>query len=169
MSIKFNSVVLSALTFTFTLWSASSISQTTPYEAPPILEEQDLLQYLTSHGRADNGSPDDPLSYLSMPARIAFLESLSFGRYGLGSFNYAILENDNLTATEAYLVLSLFDVERVTRRFEGLRIETELDRDIMKPVLTPVHHGSEDIEGYECPSPGNCKVRLQYICLVHSC
>ncbi len=132
----------------------------------PIQDNNQLRQYLATHGRADDGHSLDPLSYLSRESRSAFILSLTFGSSGgLASFNYGLLEEE-LTATQAYQILALFGEQRLAATLSRLRVETTLDRDIMNSVELR-HHG--DYHDYWCSSPATCSQRLQSICIHDNC
>jgi hypothetical protein len=127
----------------------------------PIKTYEDLTAYLATHGNAAQGSAQDPLSYLPVDQRAQFVAGLRFGRTGLGSFNYSIIES-SLTATQAYQLLSLFGVQRVTHKLQGLRRSTALDNKIMtKSVMTST---SSELD-YECVQRATCGQKLTFMCM----
>ncbi|WP_147455555.1 hypothetical protein [Solilutibacter pythonis] len=91
------------------------------HNAAPIKSEPELRQYIAS-GKGNAR----PLSYLSESARKRFIKSLVFTERGLASFDYWDLRAE-LTAAQAYEVLSLFGAQRSTGPIPNLRIVNERD------------------------------------------
>ena len=86
------------------------------FEMAPIKTSGDLAAYLRS---ANRGSP---LMALSPGGRQRFLDSLTFNENGLVSYRYEDLAQE-LTASQAYRVLSLFGAQRTTHLLHA-RVET---------------------------------------------
>lgn len=133
----------------------------------PIRSLSDLHAYVAAHAKQRT-----PLDVLSPVARRVFLDSLSFNAKGLTSFNRAVLE-DELTASQAYEVLSLFGVQRLTPMLHRARVETATDRLITSPrmapqgscgINTPTQGTGCDHDGYRCMSHGTCTKSMDMIC-----
>lgn len=90
----------------------------------PIKSESDLVNYM------GNMPKNSPLRMLSDAGRASFIQSLVFGNKGLGSFNYAVLQNE-LTPTQIYRVLSLFGMQRTTSLITGAAVTNAADKTIM--------------------------------------
>lgn len=88
-----------------------SVQATT--DAPPLRTREALDAYLQAH----KGKPT-PLDALPPLARQRFLESLAFGRSGLGGFSTAELATE-LTPDEIVAVLTLFDVQDYARAVQS--------------------------------------------------
>lgn len=125
----------------------------------PIQSRQDLDDYLRQ------ASSHSPLNRLSPDARKRFLDSLVFNQNGLVGYRYDDLSAE-LSATEAYQILSLFGAQRTASLVKGIRVTTPLDREIMS--LT--EYGStlrapDDHVDYQCVSRANCYWASHYICM----
>lgn len=122
--------------------------------AAPIKSLEDFDVYIRGIGIENT-----PLKKLTLESRHRFIESLRFSKSGLASFDYTDLEHE-LTATEAYKLLSLFGLQSTTSSLEGLRIKDQVDRLIVNPnVATFI-----DYKSYECIKPGTCEVAGGRIC-----
>ena len=122
----------------------------------PIKTEKDLKDYLSKEPE------NSPLARLSPEARQIFLHSLHFGRNGLGSFNYAVLQNE-LSVSEAYNLLSLFGVQGVTPGLVGLKQESTLDSAVMSTARSPV------LDDHWCASRATCKWEVMSVCILGNC
>lgn len=104
-----------------------------------IRSAAELASYLESRG------PNSPLDQLSPGALRRFIDSLTYNENGLTGYRTDDLQYE-LTATQAYRILELFGVQRITPLLRGLTIETSLDEAIMatKPSedLKKDDHGS---------------------------
>lgn len=101
-----------------------------------------------------------PLDALSPGNRRVFLDSLTFNNNGITGFSYAPLQG--LTPSQAYKILSLFGVERLTQHVPGLSPSSDTDKMIMSPLNTT--GPGMDHEGYACQSRGTCAPKMSYIC-----
>ena len=151
----------------------------------PIKSNADLNTYLASNIIT-------PFDALPQSEKQVFMDSLMFSTNALGSFNYAVLE-DNLTPTEIYSVLALFGFQSITPKLNGAKVKTNLDRAILRmdsPGSKVVNTGKTDFGGfgsplsmggtgstapgdgnsgtdhfgYYCESPGTCRVDDGAIC-----
>jgi hypothetical protein len=134
----------------------------------PIRSLSDLHDYMAAHARTRT-----PLDALSPTAKRVFLDSLSFNEKGVTSFNYAILE-DELTASQAYKILGLFGVERLTSKLHNARVVSDTDRLIMSNMSvqpatcggggTTTSTGMCDHDDYRCISRATCMSAMSMIC-----
>ena len=121
----------------------------------PVKSDADLAAYLRTAGR------DSPLMALSPAARRRFLDSLTFNENGLVSYQYQDIAQE-LTASQAYRVLSLFGVQRTTHLL-GARVEDAADAAVSaKPHVPQL---MADHAKYKCVSPHNCYYSEFFICL----
>ena len=128
----------------------------------PIKSKADLDRYLLE--LRQNPEARTPLNALSPAARDRFLNSLVFTERGLGGFYYADLEAQ-LTASQAYRVLSLFGAQHATSLLQGARIESRADEIILENTLAPVDGAGGDYQNYECVSRATCGPKHGYICM----
>lgn len=115
------------------------------YLIAPIKSESDLQKHLA--GLKTN---DSPLNHLSPASLARFTESLSFNESGLTSYRHDVLELD-LSVSQAYRVLALFGQQHNITLLNNLRIETELDQEVMQYLKA--HDKCNDYKGYKCVSP----------------
>ncbi|WP_439448986.1 hypothetical protein [Stenotrophomonas sp. ATs4] len=107
-------------------------------------------------------SPESPLMLLSPLARKQFVESLVFGDRGLASFSYEPIVNE-MSASEAYRLLSLFGAQRATVYIPGLRQESDADHMVVQAANpNPVF---EDYPGYACSGRATCSTSMSSICM----
>jgi hypothetical protein len=126
----------------------------------PIKSKADLDRYLEEVRQ--NPEARTPLNALSPAARDRFLNSLVFTEHGLGGFYFADLEAQ-LTASQAYRVLSLFGAQHVTSLLQGARIESRADEIIMENTVAP--ELPADYKDMECVSRATCGPKYNYICM----
>lgn len=124
-------------------------------EMAPIKSADELAAYLHD---ADAASP---LMTLTPAARERFLASLEFNKGGLVSYQYDDLARE-LTASQAYRLLTLFGAQRTTYLL-GARVENGSDEAVS--VKPRVPNLMADHVGYKCLSPHNCYYSEFYICL----
>jgi len=111
-------------------------------------------------------SAHSPLNALSPTARDRFIRSLRFNEAGLTTFNVdPILEE--LNASDARTLLSLFGVERVLPHLVGLRVESDADERVMEALVRPIPGSPvlEDHPGYSCVGRANCMESRSFICM----
>ncbi len=151
----------------------------------PIKSRADINEYLQETAKSKS-----PLHLLSKTARARFLKSLTFNDAGLTGFSYADLEA-NLTPSQIYQVLALFGSQNSTPMIKNVRVESELDAEILtgdfgdsedpaaKCFIEP---GAEngpldpnaprpketrpngDRTGYNCSSRATCSWAVQMVC-----
>lgn len=133
------------------------------YLLAPIKAEADLQKHLSTE-------IDSPLDRLSSSAKWAFVDSLRFGRRGLGSYRYDILEKE-LTPTEIYEVLSLFGVQHTTHMLKGAKSANEADELIMQMGVSSLggRYPGEDYPDYWCSSKATCSRSITSICIGSNC
>jgi hypothetical protein len=124
------------------------------FEMAPIKSEMDLSEHLRT---ADKHSP---LMALSPGARQRFIASLGFNENGLVSYRYDDLARE-LTASQAYRLLSLFGVQRTTHLL-GARTEAAADAAVSERPIVPRLRA--DHTGYKCVGSHNCYMAEFYIC-----
>jgi len=125
----------------------------------PIKSKEDLDRYLEE--LRQNPEARSPLNLLSPAARDRFLNSLVFTERGLGGYYYGDLQAQ-LTASQAYRLLSLFGAQHTTPLLSGLRIESRGDEIIMENEIAPVE--GTDYNNMECVKQGTCGPKNNYIC-----
>lgn len=145
-------LVVASLLFTLALAGCALDGDGVDTPHVQISTSDELATYLAT-------AQGSPLDRLSPGARARFLDSLVFGRNGLGGFEYADLEAE-LTPSRIHAVLSLFGVERTTPMLSGARIETGKDRDLMLQLVEEGDH-----KGYKCESHATCAEMPKRICL----
>lgn len=134
------------------------------YLLAPIKSNADLHIHLST-------ATDSPLDRLSSHAKWLFVDSLIFGRRGLGSYRYDILEEE-LTLTEIYSVLSLFGVQHTTPMLKNAKSVSKADALIMESgqalgwVSRPP---GEDYPDYWCSSRATCTQSMNHICIGTNC
>ena len=134
----------------------------------PVASEADLRLYTESYH-------DTFLDALPPAAKQDFISSLKFNERGLTSFRMDVLES-NLSATEAYRLLSHFGMEGGTPKLK-LKQVTALDTAIMlraSEKTSPSTPGAtndygpsingEFLESYICAGPGSCGRNDAYAC-----
>ncbi len=124
----------------------------------PIKSREDLDRYLEE--LRQNREARSPLNLLSPAARDRFLNSLVFTEQGLGGYQYSDLQAQ-LTASQAYRLLSLFGAQHTTPLIKGARIESRADQIIMTDEAAP----EGDYKDMECVSRATCGPKLTYICM----
>ncbi|QCO67851.1 hypothetical protein E5843_08880 [Luteimonas yindakuii] len=133
----------------------------------PISSPEDLRSHLQV------GLHASPLRYLSQAGLRRFVSSLSFGENGVSGFSYEDIERE-LTATQAYELLSLIGQQQFTHRIRGLRVESGLDSEIMAGTIRSaceIPQGTMEaimcdsfLDGYRCSDPGNCAESKRNAC-----
>ncbi len=121
---------------------------------------------VNSRGRLDlhliELSPESPLMLLSPLARKQFVDSLVFGDRGLASFSYEPIVSE-LSAGEAYRLLSLFGAQRAIVHIPGLRKASEADHWVA-PAANP-NPVFDDYPGYACSGRATCSESMHSICM----
>ncbi len=106
-----------------------------------------------------------PLDQLTPKARKRFLASITFNKKGITGFNYGDLEYE-LSAKQAYRILSLFGAQHTTAMLKNLRIDDEVDKVIMSTEINgPKLRMLEDHKEYRCMGAHNCYVTPLFICM----
>lgn len=130
--------------------------------AAPIKSQGDLEKILAS-------GISTPLELLPAKQKAAFVSSLSFNEKGVTGFRYDVLEA-NLTVTQAYSLLALFGEQKTLRILKGLKVSTDLDRQIQNSMEnsgggTGGTCNSGDIPYAKCVSRATCESTLsKFIC-----
>ncbi|WP_159097558.1 hypothetical protein [Stenotrophomonas sp. SAU14A_NAIMI4_5] len=113
---------------------------------------------------------DSPMVALSQSARERFIAGLQFGSQGLASYDYEPITSE-LTAAQAYRLLSLFGAQRTLSLLPGLKIESASDREVMNSSDAefsrkggPVHD-IIDYPGFACVRRATCTVSPHSICM----
>ncbi len=109
------------------------------------------------------GPDDSPLALLSPQALEQFLSSLTFNENGLVGYSTEAIASE-LSYSQAHRLLSLFGAERTLRLLPGLRVDSDVDRDIYRSF---VQSGElvEDHLGYQCVIRATCREATQFICM----
>ena len=107
-------------------------------------------------------SPESPLMLLSPLARKQFVDSLVFGDRGLASFSYEPIVSE-LSAGEAYRLLSLFGAQRAIVHIPGLRQESAADHVVVQSANPNTVF--EDYPGYACSGRATCSTSMSSICM----
>lgn len=151
----------------------------------PIKSAADLQRYLSAEPSAS------PFRALSPDAKDRFIASLRFSDQGLSTYSATDLKAQ-LSASQAYEILSLFGVQEGITLLHGARIDTDADAILMadvRPKLicipdeqfgcapgTGGDHGgghggggSEDHPHYFCESPHNCRHTVEDVICTHNC
>lgn len=119
---------------------------------------------LAAHQRksAESGSP---LDALSPRGKRDFLASLRFNENGLTSYRYDILDNE-LTVTQAYMVLALFGAEEDIKFLHQARVESPLDGDLKKvgQVSAMCGDGGGDYKDMRCADRATCAPMTRHVC-----
>lgn len=113
---------------------------------------------------------DSPMAAFSLNARKRFIAGLQFGRQGLASYDYEPITSE-LTAAQAYRLLSLFGAQRTISLLPGLKIESVSDQGVMAfsdsefskkggPVSDII-----DYPGYACVRRATCTDSPHSICM----
>ncbi len=112
------------------------------------------------------GSAHSPLNALSPTARDRFIRSLRFNEAGLTTFNIDPIVEE-LNASDARTLLSLFGVERVLPHLAGLRVESDADERVMEALARPIPGNPvlEDHPRYQCVGRANCMDSPSFICM----
>ncbi|WP_080928053.1 hypothetical protein [Xanthomonas albilineans] len=105
--------------------SSSSNASTLRLRTAPIHSAEGLTEYLA---KADASSP---INLLSPAARKRFVESLRFNVSGVTSFRYSDIEAE-LSASQAYRLLSLFGLESKVSSMRKIRVDSEEDRAVSR-------------------------------------
>lgn len=109
------------------------------------------------------------LDFLSEKARTKFVNSLAYSDSGLSTFNYRGI-GDELSATQAYLLLKLFGVESATNSIAGLRADNELDQMILESTPTQSKRMAVTvIDNYRCEPPATCVYSFSDQCIADNC
>lgn len=115
----------------------------------------DLSNYVRGFSR------NNAFTALEPKSRQRFLASLTFNEHGLTGFSYAELEQ-RLTATQVFRILALFGQQHATGMIRNLRVNTELDEQIMTSF------GSQpkvDYPDFKCAARATCEQMTRSICL----
>lgn len=134
----------------------------------PIKTKSDFDKYIKKIPK------DSPINLLPGRDRMLFLSSLRFSDKGLASFDYQTLV-DNLNVTEAFMVLSLFGQQHLVAKIGGLKIQSNVDKDILfingaTSRVRSKFFNNEDVfdgdflKGYRCAAPGSCESHSRYAC-----
>ena len=113
---------------------------------------------------------DSPMADFSQGARERFIAGLQFGSEGLAGYDYEPITSE-LTAAQAYRLLSLFGAQRTISLLPGLKIESASDRAVMAfsdaefskksgPVSDII-----DYPGYACVRRATCTESVHSICM----
>lgn len=133
------------------------------FQLAPIKSAADLYNYLN----ANRQTKLSPLHILSPGAQQRFVQSLVFTEEGLASFDYRDIRSE-LTATQAYELLSLFGVQRSTKVIPNLRVFSASDAAVRLSESYPSI--SAGLTDYECrPIPGVCIRKLGSLCIIDGC
>lgn len=126
------------------------------------------LEQLDDHMNAP--TLDSPMMALSQSARERFMAGLQFGSQGLASYDYEPITSE-LTAAQAYRLLSLFGAQRTLSLLPGLEIESASDWEVMNfsdaefsKKGGPVHD-IIDYPGFACVRRATCTVSPHSICM----
>lgn len=157
------------------LMVAGLASVTAFADQPKSLEAKNIvLKYapINSSKQLDNHllalTSDSPLAAFSQSARARFVAGLRFGEQGLAGYDYEPITSE-LTASQAYRVLSLFGAQRTLPLLPGLRADSSSDQEVMdfsdsafsvnpNPVI-------EDYPGYACSGRATCSQSMNSICM----
>ena len=127
--------------------------------APPVKSVAVMARILQEQLDAElmRGSAHSPLNALSSTARDRFIRSLRFNEAGLTTFNIDPIVEE-LNASDARTLLSLFGVERVLPHLAGLRVESDADERVMEALARPIPGNPvlEDHPRYQCIGRANC-------------
>lgn len=124
----------------------------------PIKSREDLARHVRE-GKV-NGSP---LRAFSKEGARDFIASLRFNELGLTSYRYDVLEHE-LSVTEAYLVLSLFGAQDDIRMLNVVRVETQLDRDLLAVGDVAAMCNGGDYPDMKCSARATCAPMSRHIC-----
>ena len=132
--------------------TACATDQSSPIDdsepSPHIQTAQQLAAYMQT-------TPNSPLSHLAPEARQRFADSMVFSTDGLASYRYSDLQE--LSATEIYHILRLFDVEGTTPLISKARVSTDSDKAVMNIIVG----GYPDMW---CSSRATCSSQLGSTC-----
>ncbi|QBG89441.1 hypothetical protein [Xanthomonas oryzae] len=127
-----------------------------------IHSAEGLAQYLV---KADASSP---INLLSPAARKRFVESLRFNASGVTSFRYSDIEAE-LSASQAYRLLSLFGLESKVSSMRKIRVDSEEDRAVSlaypASAFTPDRRQDEDHKDHACIGEHTCEEAVGKICM----
>lgn len=123
----------------------------------PVHSAADLNSYL-----AATPASRSPLNALSPAARQRFIASLKFNQNGLTSYSYQDLETE-LTARQAYAILSLFGVQRSTSL-----IKTATPSIADQLIASPLQP-AEDYRDFACGGHATCIRSAGDICIGSNC
>lgn len=130
----------------------------------PIHSAALLREYLAKEDASS------PLNLLSPAAKKRFVESLRFNEKGVTSFTYSDIEAE-LSASQAYRLLSLFGLESTISSMHKMRVDGEEDINVNRAFPmnrafpTPGRGQDEDHNDYKCESPHNCVESVGTICM----
>lgn len=124
----------------------------------PIRSRKDLSRHVRD-GK-ENGSP---LRALSKEGRREFIASLRFNENGLTSYRYDILEQE-LSVTDAYLVLSLFGAQDDIRMLDKARVDSQLDHDLLAVGDVAAMCSGGDYKDMQCSSRATCAPMSRHVC-----
>lgn len=130
----------------------------------PINSQAQLMSYMLDL------KADSPMAALSPNARERFVAGLQFGSQGLAGYDYEPVTSE-LTAAQAYRLLSLFGAQRTISLLPGLKIESVSDQGVMAfsdaefskrggPVSDII-----DYPGYACVRRATCTDSPHSICM----
>ena len=124
-------------------------------------------------------SRSNALRHLSQPAQKRFLDSLTFTERGVSGFSFEDIERE-LTATEAFEVLTMIGQQQFVPQMQGLRAESELDNMLMRGAVPgaqtkcllpefPIINSEQAADcgplvGYRCIARATCGESMRNAC-----
>lgn len=124
----------------------------------PIRSRKDLSRHMR-----DARETGSPLRALSKQGTRKFIASLRFNEYGLTSYRYDILEQE-LSVTDAYLVLSLFGAQDDIRMLDKARVDSQLDNDLLMVRDLAAECSGGDYKDMQCSARATCAPMTRHIC-----
>jgi hypothetical protein len=143
------------------------------FASTPVKSAAQLERHLKEKSGAQT-----PLAKLSAAAKSRFIESLTFNHKGLTGLYYLDLKAE-LSFTDVYSVLALFGQQHLTKHIADMPRKTSLEEELDDEMCDDCFfrdwldlfddafagNTPDDHKGYQCISPGTCKVKGGYICL----
>lgn len=124
----------------------------------PIRSRKDLSRHMRD--ARENGSP---LRALGKDGTRKFIASLRFNENGLTSYRYDILEQE-LSVTDAYLVLSLFGAQDDIRMLDKARVDSQLDNDLLAVGDVAAMCSGGDYKDMQCSARATCAPMTRHVC-----